>query len=461
MSADLPSTRAPRSTAGGRGRSLRADVALTTGTDLAVSVVGMAASLVSARLLLAQGRGELAAIVTFPTLLGTLATLGLPDALVYFGARRSDRAGRQLGTAMVLALCGSAAFAGVGWFLVPVVLREQSPEVVEAARWYLLSVPVVAVGTSLIPQPLRGVGDPVWWNAVRAAPFVSWLAVLVGAAASGTEDPGTIALWFLVARVALIPPSLAVVRWRLRQAPRLDRSLVGPMLRYGLPLTVAVVPRVINLRLDQLLIPAFLDAEQLGLYVVGIGWSNVVLPFQRGLGAVFFPRVAGGEGEAAHRTFAQGSRIGLLTALVLVVLALTVTPLAIPLLFGSAFADSVPVALLLVCSAMPSGWNWVLTSGLRGLGGSRAVMWAELAGMVVTLVLLPPLLTVAGIEGAAVASIAGYSTVTVAMVVQARRITGASLADLALPRRDDLVLLRRQMRRGSREDTGDGGGVAR
>lgn len=428
-------------------RSVRADVVLTTGTDLGVSVVGMLASLVSARLLLAEGRGELAAIVTLPTLLGSLATLGLPDALVYFGARRRDQAGRQLGTSMVLTLGGSLLFALVGWFLMPVLLREQSADVVDAARWYLLSVPVVAMGTSLIPQPLRGVGDYVWWNGVRAAPFVSWLVVLATAAATDTTDPGTIALWFLVARLLLIPPSLLVVRLRLRQPPRYDRELVRPLLRYGLPLTVAVVPRVINLRLDQLLIPAFLDAKELGLYVVGIGWSNVVLPFQRGLGSVFFPRVAEGEGDAARRTFAQGSRIGLLSALALVAVALVLTPFAVPRLFGQEFRDSVPAAMLLVLAALPSGWNWVLTSGLRGLGGSRAVMWAELAGMATTLALLPPLLTTAGIEGAALASIVGYSTVTVAMLVQARRLAGLGLGDLVIPRGEDLALVRRQLRR--------------
>lgn len=430
-----------------RRGSLRRDVVVTTGTDLAVSLVGMAASLVSARLLLAEGRGVLAAIVTLPTLLGTLASLGMPDALVYFGARQRQDVGRQLGTAMTLTLGGSVVFAAVGYLLVPLVLNSQSAATIEATRWYLLSIPVVAVGTSIVAQPLRGVGDYVWWNAIRAAPFVAWLLVLLAAALVREDDPGTIALWFLLARLVLVPPSIVAVRLRLRQTIRPARRLVEPLLRYGLPLTVSTVPRVVNLRLDQLMIPAFLDAKELGLYVVGIGWSSIVLPFQRGLASVFFPKVAADEGEVAAQAFGQGSRIGLLTTAALVVVVLPLTPIVLPILFGSEFDEAVPVACLLVVSALPNGWNWVLAGGLRGLGASKAVMWSELAGMVITLVALPVGLVVAGIVGAAVASIVGYGTVSVIMVVLSRRLTGLGWREIAVPGAADVALIWGQVRR--------------
>ena len=59
---------------------------------------------------------------------------------------------------------------------------------------------------------------------------------------------------------------------------------------------------------------------------------------------------------------------------------------------------------------------------------------AELLGLAVTAMSLALLLRPLGIIGAAIASLLGYSTVTVALLASARQITGISIASLLLPR---------------------------
>src|SRR5438128_20610 len=79
-------------------------LALTMLTNLSIAGLSVVSGVIAARLLGPTGRGELAAIQTWPTLLATLSMHGIADALAYFSAREPDRAGRWLATALVLAV---------------------------------------------------------------------------------------------------------------------------------------------------------------------------------------------------------------------------------------------------------------------------------------------------------------------------------------------------------------------
>src|SRR5713101_4590346 len=61
-------------------------ILLTAGTNGLSAVLGITTGMLAARLLGPQGRGELAAIQTWPSFIATLAMLGLPEALVYYSA---------------------------------------------------------------------------------------------------------------------------------------------------------------------------------------------------------------------------------------------------------------------------------------------------------------------------------------------------------------------------------------
>src|SRR5262249_41475816 len=79
-------------------------LAFTATTNIFLSILGLMTGVLSARLLGAAGRGELGAIQTWPNVLATIAILGLPDALVYYCARRPEDSGVYLTSAVSLAL---------------------------------------------------------------------------------------------------------------------------------------------------------------------------------------------------------------------------------------------------------------------------------------------------------------------------------------------------------------------
>src|SRR5688500_5226495 len=99
----------------------------------------------AARLLGPEGRGTLAAIQLWPSALATIAMLGLPDAIVYYGARQPSRAADWLFTAQSIALVSSCVAVVLGYPIISAALRHYDPSVVWAAHVYLLFIPLTVL----------------------------------------------------------------------------------------------------------------------------------------------------------------------------------------------------------------------------------------------------------------------------------------------------------------------------
>jgi O-antigen/teichoic acid export membrane protein len=331
------------------------------------------------------------------------------------------------------------------YLVMPLFLSAQSIEVVTAARWYLLVVPISAlVGMPI--HPLRGRNDFAVWNGLRITPNIVWLIVLLMAWRLERVEPQFIAAGYLMTLAALVFPIMYVVGWRVPGPFWPESPQWKPMLHYGLPSMISSVPQMLNLRLDQMLMASLLPAESLGLYVVAVAWSNATHPLLSALGAVVFPHVASQDNhERRAKALAQYTRLGGLVSLgIAMVLAIT-TPWVVSLLFGEKFAEAVPAALVLVVAGAIAGLNTVIEDGLRGMGYPSSVMRAEFGGLAVTALSLVILLRPLGIMGAALASLLGYGAVGILLVAQGRWLTGFPLSAFLRPTRRELHIAWRRI----------------
>ena len=194
--------------------SLVGSLLVTFAVNACLALLGLVTGVLVARLLGPQGRGELAAIQTWPTNIASLAMLGLAEATVYFSAREPRQAGRHLSSAIALALLLSPPVGLIAYLLMPVLLSAQSVHVIQAARWYLLLIPVMA----LVGMPfnaLRGRSDFLIWNALRLTPNIGWLIVLIAACSLRAATPQWLAGTFLVVLSLLFVPVFVVTRRRV------------------------------------------------------------------------------------------------------------------------------------------------------------------------------------------------------------------------------------------------------
>ena len=413
-------------------------ILLTAGTNGLSAVLGLLTGILAARLLGPQGRGELAAIQTWPSFIATLAMLGLPDALVYYSAREPRGAGSYLSTAIALALLTALPFMVTGYLLMPFLLSAQRHEVVTAAQWYLLLIPIFAL-VGMPYHPLRGLNDFALWNTLRLLPTLMWLVILTWASLFEQAVPQTLAASYLGALALLFVPVVYLVSRRIPGPFWPKLFLCRKLLHYGLPSMVSSVPQMLNLRLDQMVMATFLPAQVLGLYMVAVAWGGATHPLMSAVGAVIFPRVAEQANPSRQReVFVQGIRMAGVTSLVIAMPFLLVTPLVLPLVFGKQFSTAIPAALVLVVAGAIAGLNTVFEEGLRGLGQPVSVLWAECGGVAVAIVSLLILLKPLAIMGAALASLLGYSATALFLVMGGAVATGYSPAALLLPKRHEV-----------------------
>jgi O-antigen/teichoic acid export membrane protein len=417
-------------------------LALTFVSNVLIAALGVLSGMLSARLLGPGGRGELAAIQMWPQFFATLAPLGLGQALGYYVARRPQEAGRWLTTGLLYGLVSTLVFMAAGYGLMPYLLSAQPAAVVEAGRAYMWFVPLTLVLT-LFAAATSGRNDLVAWNLQRALPAAVWAVTLVVFLFAGLADASLLARTYLLVLAGVaVTVSAALVRLRMAGPFKPAADMVRPLATYGLPVVLSGIPSILNSRLDQIFLAAFLEPSALGLYVTAVAWGGAGSMFANTMVGVAFPRVAGTIDAAQQaREVAQISRLGLAVCLLVTAAATLAAPVAVPLLFGREFAAAVPAALLITPAAGVSSYNLLLETGALGRGKPHFVLISEGAGLGAALLLLWLLLARYGLAGAACVSLMTNLLRSAVLLNLVARHTGTGLKELLLPSRADAALL--------------------
>ena len=422
-------------------------VILTTGTNLLLAALALVSGSMVARLLGPTGRGELAAIQTWAAFLALLASLGLPDAVVYFSSRRPERSAVFLVSAISAMLVAAIPFVAAGYLLLPGLLSAQSADTIATGRQYLVMFVLLMATQGMLLHPLRGRQDFLAWNLLRVLYAVLWIAALLALSIAALNHPGSVAGAYLVSLACGALVAVFILRRRVPGPYRPDPRMWRPMLKFGIPLAGSSLPQMLNLRLDQLLMAAFLPAALLGQYAVAVAWSGAMAPILQGLGSVLFPRVASQHSrEDQIALLATGARVTMLIGTLAGIALLVVTAAGIRIVFGAPFAPAIPSALILVVAGIIAGLNGVLEEGARGLNAPSIVLWAELAGLFGTAVGLFALLRPLGIVGAALASVAGYIVTLIVLALGLCRLSGLNARALLVPTSAEVQALRRALR---------------
>jgi len=411
---------------------------ITTGANLLMSVLGVFTGVVAARLLGPKGRGELAAIQAWPSALAVLALLGTSEAVLYFCAREPRRRAEYLGAALLIGTVGALVFSLAGFFAMPWLLASQSPAIVWGARVFLFQIWLYLL-ISMPAEVLRAGGHFVAWNILRICPMLVWVGIFVVAWLTGVRRAVPLASAYIAVGWLLLGPAIVLLRRNGFSLARPRRIEVAETLKFGLPAVSTFMPRMLNLRLDQILMAGLLPPAALGQYVVAVAWSGAGTPLIHGLSSVIVPKLAGrsGEGAAGSELLARAARLGTLVAALLAFALMVLAPMGIPFFFGLRFGESIRAAKILAIAGGVAGLNMVLSEGIRGMGRPASVLRAELAALVVTAGGLWLLLRPLGIYGAALVSLIAYAVTTCWLLFEARMVTGFAIADFLLPRVED------------------------
>jgi O-antigen/teichoic acid export membrane protein len=210
------------------------------------------------------------------------------------------------------------------------------------------------------------------------------------------------------------------------------------LVSFGLRGLLSSLSAVDMLRPDQVVLALFLSPAALGLYVVGLAFTNLPYFVAKSVGLITFPWVASQpEKREARRT--MWSLLWLTTGIALVLVAglCASAHWLVPFFFGREFSDAVTVTYIVLPGMVFLSARRVLAEGLKGRGYPLAGTLGELLSLAWVALALAVLVPLWGIDGAAVALSSSYVVSLLLLVALAARqgeLESAGRSLLSLPR---------------------------
>jgi len=226
--------------------------------------------------------------------------------------------------------------------------------------------------------------------------------------------------------------------WKL--APAVGR--LGSVLSLGMMGQSSGLAMFFTYRLDAFVVNYFLGPAQVGLYTLGAVIAESLWQVSSAVAVTLFPRTARtADRQSEQFTCAVTRQVFLLMVLMGVVLAV-LSPVAVPLVFGTRFRPSVQVILWILPGIVALAVGKVMAADLTARGMAKFnVAIAFLSGTVAVILdfaLIPRI----GIKGAALASSITYVLGAFLTAYTLKRFLGATWKSLLVPTSAEIMSLR-------------------
>ncbi len=406
---------------------------LSFGASLLIQGCNVITGLLLARTLGPVARGELAAVVLWPSMLATVGSLGMTDAATFYAARRASELGALIGSGLVIVAVQSVVCVGAGLVIVPLVFSRYDAATMRAAYVFLAFVPLNLLVLSSASM-LNGLHRFGQYQTVRGASAVCVAVALVSLRLIDVLSVMNAAIVYLGVTGVTGIVAFALLWGPGRPRLRFQFAMARRMLGFGVKSHTGIVTAMMNERLDQLVISVFLAPVQLGLYAIAATMTAPINLVGSSIGAAALPTLARLETDEARRDAVRGFlRLTLVASAVIAIPAVMFTGPIISFFFKDAYLGATGVTRVLLVAAVALSMNRAMSACVKALDRPLDSGIAEMLGLAVTTVSLAVLLPVLGIMGAAVASLLAYGTGMAWMLRRTTRTLEMSLASVFLP----------------------------
>jgi stage V sporulation protein B len=407
-------------------------------STLAVNVLSFAIVVVVSRLLGPSGRGVTSLYQTGVNGAYAFISFGAAVGALYYVSRR-EVSERQAMEAGLSATIGAALLSALGVLVLRAAFGRQLSEA-DVPYWLIVVAIPLVVQFRMVEVLLRAGGRFFIVSVIEAGvPAATLAGLLAVEALAGLTVGRAIAVWSL----SPLPSVLFAYRalgWKaMPRRPALDAGALR-LMRFGLQGQAGNIIQLLNYRLDSYLVLLFVNAAGVGLYSVGVAVSEGLWLVANSVAIVLIPKLAASDPQYAARTAPLICRNTLLvTALGAAALGV-VSPVAVPLLFGSKFNGSVQPLLWLLPGVVALAGTKVLSAYVFSQGKPLINTYISVGTLVATLAGDLALIPLLGVDGAAIASTLSYGLSLVLTVRAYSRLSGHAVAEAVLPRPSDVRL---------------------
>jgi O-antigen/teichoic acid export membrane protein len=244
-------------------------------------------------------------------------------------------------------------------------------------------------------------------------------------------------IWLLVIGLGILIPSAtimfglldgprALTRFSIRLPPRqLVREAAGSF--------VTVVGAQVIYRLDSLLVAILMPTANVAFYGVAVSAGAACAAIGQAVGMVTFSRlreISDPKRQQAVIRRSTALALGVTSAVSLPLAA--VAPVAIRIVYGSAFVPAVGATRVLVLATIPLSADYLLIHALLSLSAARSVFRVQLVAGLLTIGLLAAIIPTGRLVLVALVSLAVYSISATLLFAAAMRRTKAAPAGTTL-----------------------------
>jgi len=346
----------------------------TIAVQFVVIVLGFLSSVITARVLGADGRGVYFLATTFASIVLQLSNLGLQGSNTYRVSRDTQMLGPLAANSLWAAVCAGTLVSALGTVLLwtwGFVSAAELPFLAVAAL-YVPANMFCMLGINL----LVGYGRPELYNLYLFAYTVWNLVANITAAFTMPTVNG-----FLLASVAgNWLPAIALLVWLPRFAgaslkfrPDVFRQCAG----YAFRSYVATAFGFLILRCNVFILNRYSTDVDLGTFSVASQIGDVLNILPTSVALLLFPHLVRQKSDRWATLLHHLRDVGLILALACAVAALTVAPF-VRLVFGASFADAAPTLYYMLPGCFFVGMTSIVSPYLNthGFPVRQVVAWA-------------------------------------------------------------------------------------
>lgn len=403
------------------------------GTRILTLAISFFATLYIARGLGPESYGQLSYAVSFISLFGFIASLGIDGVLYRDLIRYPKKREALLGTALLIKLVAGAIAAGMAVSISQFLAVDD----VSSVLVLVLAVTFILNAFQIIQFEFQARADSKYPSlvAVGIAVILNILKVTVIAAGEGV---------IYLASILLLESVLYAVMYLWIYASRhkhslprwhFDRAYASSLLKDSFPLIALSAFSIIYARIDQVFIRHLIDAHAVGIYDAAVRVAEIWSFIPGLLIAALFPAIVNAKTVS---TDIYSRRLGRLAALLLGIAMGTASivslsaPLIIGTLYGEAFMAGVPVLRIYVWALIGTSLGVLITQYLVTENLRRILTIVAFVPMLVNIFLNMLWIPKYGIVGAAYATLISYSLMPLMLLVfkQTRMQVGAMIRSL-------------------------------
>src|SRR5262245_8151552 len=162
------------------------DISVSIAATGIIQAANIGTGILAARLLLPEGRGQLAEIMLWAGLLAEFGSLGLYDALLYRAATGAATPRALFAAITTLAWTLALLLVVIAWVVLPFAFAREAQDLLATARIYTALYLPVYFWALLLGGLFQGQLDMLTWNVVRCIVPLGYLAgILIAGVATG------------------------------------------------------------------------------------------------------------------------------------------------------------------------------------------------------------------------------------------------------------------------------------